>query len=179
MAEEIINNPTPDVGIDNGAEGGTGAEPAEKTFTQAEVDALISKRLDRERKKFPTDDEIGKYREWLKNQETEQDTIQRLTQELDDAKGELVNTQLKLQKAANQRYIESKGFTGEDAEFVLWKATKAVNETTTFEQAVDEIAAARKAKQQTFDWGASVSGAKSQPTGHDAMNALIRSAFKT
>ena len=36
---------------------GTTAEQ-EKTFSQSEVDSLIQKRLERERKKYPSDDEL-------------------------------------------------------------------------------------------------------------------------
>ena len=41
----------------------------EKKFSQAEVDDLISKRLARERKKYPTDDELA---DWLNWKETRQ-----------------------------------------------------------------------------------------------------------
>ena len=37
----------------------TTAIEQEKTFTQADVDALIQKRLERERKKFPNDEEMS------------------------------------------------------------------------------------------------------------------------
>ena len=48
----------------------TTAEPQEKTFSQAEVDALIQKRLERERKKYPNDEELSAFRSWQESQQT-------------------------------------------------------------------------------------------------------------
>lgn len=43
----------------------------ERTFTQAEVDKIIDKRLKREREGMPTPEELTKFRDWQKSQETE------------------------------------------------------------------------------------------------------------
>ena len=50
----------------------TTAEP-EKTFTQADVDKMIAARLERERKKYPSEDEMTAYRSWKESQQTEQE----------------------------------------------------------------------------------------------------------
>ena len=42
----------------------TAAQQQEKTFTQAEVDALIAQRLARERKKYPSAEELAAFNAW-------------------------------------------------------------------------------------------------------------------
>lgn len=72
MSEEIINgNATENSGSNENNQ-------AERTFTQAEVDKIIDKRLKREREGMPTPEELTKYREWQKAQETEADKISAL-----------------------------------------------------------------------------------------------------
>lgn len=70
MSEEIINgNATENSGSNENNQ-------AERTFTQAEVDKIIDKRLKCEG--MPTPEELTKYREWQKAQETEADKISAL-----------------------------------------------------------------------------------------------------
>lgn len=71
-------------------------------------------------------------------------------------------------------YVASKGLTGDDAEFIAFKAGKMVDDKTTFEQAVDALTADRK--KTTFDWTAPLGGGQKKET--DIMNALIRGALK-
>ena len=53
MAEEINVQGTENTALEQ-----------EKTFTQADVDKMIQTRLDRERKKYPSEEEITAYRTW-------------------------------------------------------------------------------------------------------------------
>ncbi len=53
----------------------TGAENqqdtgAEKTFTQAEVDNIVGERLNREKAKYPSKEELADYRNWKQARET-------------------------------------------------------------------------------------------------------------
>lgn len=73
-------------------------------------------------------------------------------------------------------YVLKKGLTGEEAEFIAFKAGKMVDEKTTFEQAVDSLTADRQ--KITFDWTAPVGGGSSKTGENDLMNALIRGALK-
>ena len=73
-------------------------------------------------------------------------------------------------------YLAQKGLTGEEAEFIAFKAGKMVDDKTTFEQAVDTLTADRK--KTTFDWTAPLGGDDKKHGANDAMNALIRGAFK-
>lgn len=154
----------------------TTATEQEKTFTQADVDALIQKRLDRERRKYPSEDELSAYRSWKESQQTEQERWNNLTRERDESRTALTAAQAELEQLKREKYVLSKGLTGDEAEFITFKAGKMVDDKTTFEQAVDALTAERK--KTTFDWTAPV-GEGSKKTGeNDAMNALIRGAFK-
>ena len=70
------------------------------------------------------------------------------------------------------KYVLSKGLSGEDAEFIAFKAAKMVTDKITFEQAVDELTANRK--KATFDWTAPAGGGTKETNVNSVMNALIR-----
>lgn len=154
----------------------TTATEQEKTFTQADVDALIQKRLDRERKKYPSEDELSAYRTWKESQQTEQERWNALTKERDESRTALSAAQAELEQLKREKYVLSKGLTGDEAEFIAFKAAKMVDDKTTFEQAVDALTADRK--KTTFDWTAPVGDGSKKTGANDAMNALIRGAFK-
>ena len=89
---------------------------------------------------------------------------------------ELNKSKTELGKLKQEKYVLSKGLTGEEAEFIAFKAGKMVDDKTTFEQAVDTLTADRK--KTTFDWTAPLGGDDKKHGANDAMNALIRGAFK-
>lgn len=152
------------------------ANEQEKTFTQADVDKLIQSRLERERKKYPNEEEMNAFRTWKDSQQTEQEKQAKRDKELADSKSALTAAQSELEQLKREKYVLSKGLTGDDAEFIAFKASKMVDEKTTFEQAVDKLTENRnKAK---FDWTASVGGNSKKETVNAAMNSLIRGAFK-
>ena len=157
---------------------GTGitAHEQEKTFTQADVDKLIQTRLDRERKKYPSEEEITAYRTWKDSQQTEQERQAKQAKDLADSKAALSASQAEVEQLRRDKYVLSKGLTGEDAEFVAFKAMKMVNDKTTFEQAVDALTANRK--KATFDWTAPTGGGTKENTANQQMNALIRGALR-
>ena len=145
---------------------GTGitAPEQEKTFTQADVDKLIQTRLDRERKKYPSEEEITAYRTWKDSQQTEQERQAKQAKDLADSKAALSASQAEVEQLRRDKYVLSKGLTGEDAEFVAFKAMKMVNDKTTFEQAVDALTANRK--KATFDWTAPTGGGTKENTAN-------------
>lgn len=96
------------------------------------------------------------------------------TTEAETATGTLTTTQAELEALKRSYYVASKGLTGEEAEFITFKAGKMVDDKTTFEQAVDTLTAERK--KTTFDWTAPVGDGQKKET--NVMNALIRGAFK-
>lgn len=98
------------------------------------------------------------------------------TTEAETAAGTLSTTQAELESLKRSYYVASKGLTGDEAEFIAFKAAKMVDDKTTFEQAVDALTADRK--KTSFDWTAPVGGGKTKTGENDVMNALIRGALK-
>lgn len=152
------------------------AHEQEKTFSQADVDKMIQARLDRERKKYPTEEEIAAYRTWKDGQQTEQDRQAKRDKELADSKSALTAAQTELAQVKREKYVLSKGLTGDEAEFITFKAQKMVDDKTTFEQAVDELTKNRQ--KVKFDWTASAGGGEKKPDTNAVMNNMIRGAIK-
>lgn len=171
MSEPITNpavqEPTP----------GNGGEV---TFTQAEVDALISKEKARAvakaTKGMPSEEELTAYRTWKDGQADEKTRWDKLTGERDTLDGKLTAAEAERDQLKRDLYLAQKGLTGEEAEFIAFKAGKMVDDKKTFEQAVDELTADRK--KTTFDWTAPVGGGSKKTGENDVMNALIRGALK-
>lgn len=164
---EPINNPTP------------ASEPetsTEKTFTQAEVDTMIGRRLAKAMKGMPNEEELIAFRTWKESQQTEQERWNNLTKERDESRTALSTAQAELEQLKREKYVLSKGLTGEEAEFIAFKAGKMVDDKTTFEQAVDTLTTDRK--KTTFDWTAPVGSGSTKTGENDVMNALIRGACK-
>lgn len=170
MSEPITNpaaqEPTPGAG-------------GEVTFTQAEVDALIAKEKARAvakaTKGMPSEDEISAFRSWKESQQNEQERWNNLTKERDESRTALSAAQAELEQLKHEKYVLSKGLSGEEAEFIAFKAAKMVDDKTTFEQAVDTLTAGRG--KTTFDWTAPLGEGGRKSGANDTMNALIRGAF--
>lgn len=152
------------------------AHEQEKTFSQADVDKMIQARLDRERKKYPTEEEITAYRTWKDGQQTEQERQAKRDKELADSKSALTAAQTEIAQIKREKYVLSKGLTGDEAEFITFKAQKMVDDKTTFEQAVDEITKNRQ--KVKFDWTASAGGGEKKSDTNAVMNNMIRGAIK-
>ena len=148
----------------------------EKTFTQADVDKMIQTRLDRERRKYPSEEEITAYRTWKDSQQTEQERQAKRDKELADSKSALTAAQTELEQVMRDKYVLAKGLTGDDAEFIAFKALKMVDDKTTFEQAVDKLTENRQ--KVKFDWTAPAGGGEKPKATNAAMNSLIRGALK-
>lgn len=159
---EPINNPTP---------------ASAKTFTQEEVDAMIGKRLAKAMKGMPSEEELTAYRTWKDGQAGEKERWDKLTGERDTLSGKLTTAEAERDQLKRELYVLKKGLTGEEAEFIAFKAgRKMVDDKITFEQAVDALTADRK--KTSFDWTAPVGGGKQKTGENDVMNALIRGALK-
>lgn len=148
-----------------------------KTFTQEEVDAMIGKRLAKAMKGVPSEEELSAYRTWKENQQSEQQRQAQRDNDFNKAQSDLTAAQAELAQLKREKYVFSKGLSGEEAEFISFKAAKLVDEKTTFEQAVDKLTENRK--KTTFDWTAPVGGGNDgKNTVNSAMNSLIRNALK-
>ena len=165
MAEEINVQGTENTALEQ-----------EKTFTQADVDKMIQTRLDRERKKYPSEEEITAYRTWKDGQQTEQERQAKRDKELADSKSALTAAQAEIEQMKRDKYVLSKGLTDDDAEFIAFKALKMVDDKTTFEQAVDQLAESRQ--KVKFDWTAPAGDGQRNTKINAAMNDLIRGALQ-
>lgn len=148
----------------------------EKTFTQEEVNALITKRVAAAKKGMPSDDELSAFRTWKENQQTEAERHQAVINERDTARSELKTAREEIEALKRQNYISTKGLTGDEAEFVIFKASKLVNDSTTFESAVETVLKER-APQQRVDFTAPLAGGGKENT-NSVMNDWIRNARK-
>ena len=156
------------------------AQPQEKTFTQAEVDAIISRRLAKATKGMPDEAELNAFRAWKDSQLTEQQRWNTLTQERDTARNELKEARERAEQYERERYLLAKGVSADDVDYYAFKAGKLVSDSKTFEQAADEIINAHKTQETAVrvDFGGSLRGNPAPATPNDAMNALIRGAKK-
>ena len=73
MAEENVNT-------------NTGAAGSEQTFTQAEVDNIVAKRLARATRGMPSEDELKAYNAWKANQQSEAEKLKDIEKERDTEK---------------------------------------------------------------------------------------------
>lgn len=147
-----------------------------KTFTQEEVDAMIGKRLAKAMKGIPSEEELTAYRTWKDSQQTEQERQAKRDKEFADNKAALTAAQAEIEQMKRDKYVLSKGLTGDDAEFIAFKALKMVDDKTTFEQAVDKLTENRQ--KVKFDWSAPAGGCEKKSDTNAAMNNLIRGALK-
>lgn len=166
---EPINNPTPVVEPD----------PApEKTFTQAEVDALIGKRIAKAMKGMPDEAELTAFRAWKENQQTEQDRVNTLTNERDTARTQLTAAQAELEQYKREKLLLSKGVPSNDVDYYAFKIGKLVSDSKTFEQAAEDFFKENRTGKVHVDLGAPLGGGSLNKTANEQMNALIRGALK-
>lgn len=166
---EPITNPSPAI------------EPEttpEKTFTQAEVDTLIGKRLAKAMKGMPSEEELTAFRTWKGNQQTEQDRWNTLTDERDTARNQLSAAQAELEQYKREKLLLSKGVAADDVDYYAFKIGKLVTDTVTFEKAAEQFLAEKKPGTVRVNFSAPVGGNGSAKTANEAMNALIRGALK-
>ena len=156
------------------------APPAEKTFTQAEVDNLVATRLARAKKGMPDEAELTAFRQWKDSQQTEQQRMNTITQERDTARNDLAAAQAKVQQYERERYLLSKGIPAEDVDYYAFKAGQLVSDTKTFEMAADEVIKARAPQENKVrvDFGAPLQSGGTPKGPNDQMNSLIRRAWK-
>lgn len=147
------------------------AAPAEKTFTQAELDTIVARRLAKAQKGMPDEAELTAFRAWKEGQQTEQQRWDALTKERDTAKNDLAAALAENEQFKRERYLLSKGVPAEDVDYYAYKAGKMVNDSVTFEQAADSFIQARNPQPQTtrVDFGAPLNGGKPEMTVDEIM----------
>lgn len=171
---EPINNPSP---IPDPAP--VPEAPAEKTFTESEVEAIVRKQLAKKMKGMLSAEELEGYRTWKAGQQTEQERWNTLTTERDTARTELTAAQARLEQYDREKFLLGKGVPVEDVEFYAFKIGKLVTDTTSFEKAAMQyIQEHPPAGTMRVDFGAPLGGNQHTPTINETMNSLIRGARK-
>lgn len=142
----------------------------EKTFTQAEVDALISKRLAKERKNQPSAEELTAFRAWKQEQDGGKDETA-TREDLDSALAEL-------EMARRESYLLRKGVDPEDVDYYVYRISKEMDGETDFEDAAKEYFKTHKTRSSVrMDTGARLNGGNSgKKSFNEQMNELIRNA---
>lgn len=164
MADERIENQVDETEDEHEEEG-------ERTFTQAEVDALIEKRLSRAKKGMPSDDELNEFREWKAKKDP--DAAKKTTQaELDDALAEMEMTR-------RENWLLRKGIDPDDVDYYAYRISKTMDGDTDFEDAAEEFFKKHKTKAGVrMDTGARLNSGSKSKSVNDTMNDLIRNARK-
>lgn len=158
----------------NTAEGGN-----EQTFTQAEVDSIVAKRLARATRGMPSEEEMQAYKAWKANQQTEADKLKNAEKDRDTEKAARIAAEAKVTQYEREKYLASKGVTADELEFYCFKIGQKVTDALPFEKAADEFLKERKPSGGRVNVSAPVGGStKSGNATNDAMNALIRGKFK-
>ena len=115
-----------------------GTAQAEKTFTQADLDAQIKARLDREHKKLPAKEELEAFRKWQDGQKTADqkhaDEVKRLQEAQTTAEKRAYELEAKYTAV-------SKGVRPDAAEDAIALALGKVSDSVTLEQAIDVVIA--------------------------------------
>lgn len=150
----------------------------EKTFTQAEVDTLIGRRLAKAMKGMPDEAELTAFRAWKENQNSEQDRVNTLTSERDTARTQLTAAQAEIEQYKHEKLLLSKGVPANDVDYYAFKIGKMVTDSKTFEQAAEDFFKENTTSKVHVDLGAPLGGSSLQKTANEQMNALIRGALK-
>lgn len=102
---------TPEVQVTENVETQTTEQIEEKTFTQKEVNTMIQERLAKEKKKYPSQDELKEFNTWKESQKTETEKYQEIINE---------NTSLKekLKEYENMSVVRNAGVESKFEKFV-------------------------------------------------------------
>ena len=148
----------------------TEQEQEGRTFTQAEVDELINKRMARVKKGLPSDEELTAYREWKAKQNPE--PAKATPDELETARMEAEMTR-------RENYLLRKGIDPDDVDYYVYRISKEMDGETDFEDAAEDYLKKHNKKNPVrMDTGARLNSGAKAKTGNEAMNDIIRNARK-
>ena len=166
MAEENTNPNVPSTDP-------TAGQP-ERTFTQAEVDAIIQTRLERERKNLPSKDELSAFRNWKASQQTEEERVNGIIKERDGNAAALRDANAKVERLERERLLLSKGVPMEDVEYYAFKIGKLVTETQDFAKSVEVFFKDNAQQRARIDMTGGMNGKPAEKTANQSMNDWIR-----
>ena len=96
-------------------------QASEKTFTQEELNKIVQERLDKEKKKMPSKEDMKAFKEWKESQKTEAEK-----QAEKDAEYQRTLNELNTLKQTNA--VLEAGVNKDDADYVLFKVSKMEGE---------------------------------------------------
>lgn len=172
MSEPVNNEHTPTPAPASEA-------PAEKTFTQTELDSIVGKRIAKAMKGMPGEEELTAFRAWKASQQTEQEKWDALTRERDESRTALTAVQAELEQYKREKFLLGKGVAADDVDYYAFKIGKLVSDTTDFEKAAEQFLKDNPpAGTVQVDLSAPLGGGRPSPTENEMMNSLIRGARK-
>ena len=153
-------------------------EQEEKLFTQAELDAIISKRVGAVKKGMPSSEEIAEFRTW-KATHTDADTqLKTITGERDKANKDLESALADYEMARRENYLLRQGIPAEDVDYYVYKISKTMDGDTEFETAAKAYLKDHKRQTVKMDTGARLTSGSGGKSVNEAMNELIRNSAK-
>ena len=153
-------------------------EPApEKTFTQAEMEAIIGKRIAKTMKGMPSEEELSAFRAWKDSQQTEKERWDNLSKERDETKAALAAAQTELTQYQREKFLLDKGVSAGEVDFYAFKIGKLVTEDLPFEKAAENYLKDQKERGPAMqvDFAAPVGGGeRPQMTLNERINQKLR-----
>lgn len=146
-------------------------EQTAKTFTQAELDAIVKQRLERQAKGQPSKEEMEAFRKWQDSQKT----AEQLSQEkISAAESGRAEAEKKLAAAEAKCCAYSKGVTAEAVDDVIALAMAKVSDDMPIEKAIDAVISkypsfcSAKSAPHGVTTGVSFGNGGKQPSGVEA-----------
>lgn len=113
-------------------------EQAAKTFTQAELDAIVKQRLERQAKGQPSKEEMDAFRKWQDSQKTAE---QLSAEKISAAENGKAEAEKRAQAAEAKCLAFSKGVSNEAVEDVIALAMNKVDDNTPIDKAIEAVIA--------------------------------------
>lgn len=146
-------------------------EQTAKTFTQAELDAIVKQRLERQAKGQPSKEEMDAFRKWQDSQKTAEQLSQEKISAAENGRAE---AEKKLAAAEAKCCAYSKGVTAEAVDDVIALAMAKVSDDMPIEKAIDAVISkypsfcSAKSAPQGVTTGVSFGNGGKQPSGVEA-----------
>ena len=147
------------------------SEQTAKTFTQAELDAIVKQRLERQAKGQPSKEEMEAFRKWQDSRKTAEQLSQEKISAAENGRAE---AEKKLAAAEAKCCAYSKGVTAEAVDDVIALAMAKVSDDMPIEKAIDAVISkypsfcSAKIAPQGVTTGVSFGNGGKQPSGVEA-----------
>ena len=139
---------------------------AEKTFTQEELNKIVQERLDKEKKKMPSKEDLKAFKDWKESQKTAEEK-----QAEKEAEYQRTLNELNTLKQTNA--VLEAGVNKDDADYVLFKVSKMEGE---FEENLTKFLKdnPKYLKQETQEQKATGTSVKSISSSNDGVTAILK-----